>query len=192
MIRPPTIFATAAAFGLFAVIAVAALHASARLAHACSCIPPRPPLEALERADAVFAGDVVSISEPKGLFRSWFESSTDPITVEFRVNAVWKGKIHETLFIQTAWSSASCGFEFVQGEQYIVYAREGWASLCSRTKSIDEASEDLMALGEGSAPLPASEREGALFTPRSVGIVLAVSGLVIVAVLFMLWMRSRN
>ncbi len=108
------------------------------------------------------------------------------------MSAVWKGEIYETMFIRTAWSSASCGFEFAQGDHYIVYAREGWASLCSRTKSIDKASEDLMALGEGVAPAPGSERKDALFTPMAGGMVLTVAGLAIVAVVFMLWRRSRN
>ena len=191
MTRSPTIIATAAIFGLLAVIAVAALHSSARPAHACSCIPPRPPLEALERADVVFAGDVVSISEPKGLFGSWLASSTDPVTVEFRVSAVWKGEIYETMVLETAWSSASCGFEFVQGEQYIVYAREGWVSLCSRTKSIDKASEDLLALGESSAPVPKVKRkEPLLLTPVRVGV--AVIGLAGVAIAFVLWRRQQS
>ena len=191
MTRPPTTIAIAATFGLLAVIAVAALHISARPAHACSCIPPRPPLEALERADAVFSGDVISISEPKGLFGSWLASSTDPVTVEFRVNSVWKGEIYETMFIETAWSSASCGFEFVQGEQYIVYAREDWVSLCSRTRSLDKASEDLMALGEGSAPVPNDKREESLLlTPAGVGV--AIIGLAGVAIAFALWRRQKS
>ena len=168
------------------------LHADAVRIYACSCIPPRPPLEALERADAVFAGEVVSISEPKGLFGSWMASSTDPVTVEFRVSAVWKGESYETMLLETAWSSASCGFDFVPGDRYIVYARDGWVSLCSRTKNIDKASEDITALGEGVAPMPGSERKGALFVPSSGGMVLAVLGLAIVAVVFTLWRRSRN
>lgn len=168
-----------------------ALHASSEQANACSCIPPRPPLEAFERADAVFAGDVVSISEPKGLFGSWLASSTDPVTVEFKVNSVWKGEIRETLFIQTAWSSAGCGFEFVQGERYIVYARKGWASLCSRTRSIDKASEDLMALGEGSAPAPnVKPKESLVLTPVGVGV--AVMGLAGVAIAFVLRRRQQS
>ena len=176
---------------LAAALVVLLLHADTSRIYACSCIPPRPPLEALARADAVFAGQVVSISEPKGLFGSWLASSTDPVAVEFRVNAVWKGEIYEKIFIKTAWSSASCGFEFVLDEQYIVYAREGWASLCSRTKSIGKASEDLMALGEGVSPAPDVKRkESLLLTPVGMGV--AVAGLVIVAVVFMLWRQSRN
>ena len=191
MTRLPTTIAIAATFGLLTVIAITALHISAKPAHACSCIPPRPPLEALERADAVFSGDVISISEPKGLFGSWLASSTDPVTVEFRVHSVWKGEIHETLFIQTAWSSASCGFEFVQDERYIVYAREGWVSLCSRTRSIDKASEDLKALGEGPAPAPSVKRkESLLLTPVGVGVV--VIGLAGVAIAFVLWRRQQS
>ncbi|MYE55129.1 MAG: hypothetical protein F4X34_08050 [Chloroflexi bacterium] len=157
--------------------------------YACSCIPPKPPLEALARADAVFSGHVVSMKEPRG----WWVSSTDPITVEFRVDAVWKGKIYETMFIKTAWSSASCGFEFVLDEQYIVYVREGWVSLCSRTKSIDKASEDFTALGEGVAPVPGSNSEGPLLDLDYGILGLAVIGLLgAAAVVFALWRRSKN
>ena len=171
----------------------AALHASAEQASACSCVPPKPPLEALARADAVFSGAVVALGEPKGLFGSWLASSTDPVTVEFRVNAVWKGEMYETMFIKTAWSSASCGFEFVLNEQYLVYAREGWASLCSRTKSIDKASEDFTALGEGVVPVPGSNSEESLFALASGAIGLAVMGLLgVSAVVFALWRWSRN
>ncbi|MDE2685876.1 MAG: hypothetical protein OXI16_00030 [Chloroflexota bacterium] len=174
-----------------AALVLLLLYLDTSYIYACSCVLPRPPLEALERADAVFAGDVVSISESKGMFGSWLASSADPVTVEFRVNSVWKGEIHETLFMQTAWSSASCGFEFVQGEQYIVYAREGWVSLCSRTKNIDKAKEDLMALGEGSAPAPNVKRkESLLLTPVGVGV--AVIGLAGVAMAFVLWRRQQS
>lgn len=172
-----------------AALIVLLLHLDTSHIHACSCVPPKPPLEALARADAVFSGQVVSMKEPRG----WWASSADPTTVEFRVDAVWKGDIYETTFIETAWSSASCGFEFVLDEQYIVYAREGWASLCSRTKSIEKASEDFTALGEGVAPLPGSNSEGTLFALKSGALGLVVIGLLGAAgVVFALWRRSRN
>ena len=178
-----------------AALVVLLLHLDTSHIHACSCPLPPPPLEALARADAVFSGQVVSMKEPRG---RWV-SSTDPITVEFKVNAVWKGDIYETMFIKTAWSSASCGFEFVLDEQYIVYAREGWASLCSRTNGVDRASEDFTALDEGVAPVPGSNGEGPLFSEEplfaldSGALGLAVIGLLgAAAVVFALWRRSRN
>lgn len=174
---------------LVAIIVGAALHTSAERASACSCAPPRPPFEALARADAVFSGEVVSMKEPRG----WLSSSTDPITIEFKVSAVWKGDIHETVFIKTAWSSASCGYEFALGEQYLVYAREGRTSLCSRTKSIHAAIEDFAALGGPTAHLPGANRQG-LFGPAPLyGVIgLAAIGLLGVTAAFMLWRRSRS
>ena len=165
-----------------AALVVLFLQADTSRIYACSCVPSPPPLEALAKADAVFSGEVVSISEPGGLFGSWLVSSTGPVTVEFRVSAVWKGDSHETMSIKTAWSSASCGFEFALDEQYIVYAREGWASLCSRTKSIHTAREDLAALGEGVAtvPGPRSDTSGIGGLPFFKIAVLAIAAALIV------------
>ena len=172
-----------------AALVVLLLHLDTSHIYACSCVPPKPPLEALARADAVFSGEVVSLKEPRG----WWASSTDPITVEFRVIAVWKGEIYETMFIKTAWSSASCGFEFVVSEQYIVYAREDRTSLCSRTKSVDNASEDFAALGKGVEPVSGSNSERPLFALDSGALDLAVIWLLGAAVVvFALWRRSRN
>lgn len=140
-------------FSLAVVIAGAALHVSAEMAYACSCAPPRPPLEALERAEAVFAGTVTAVSGiPPGGY-----NSSDPRVIAFKVSEVWKGQSYETMFITTPLSEASCGFTFVEGEEYIVYAWKGVdVLLCSRTKRLGQAQEDLAALGEGSAPEPGS------------------------------------
>lgn len=178
----------AAYFALALILIGAAIRASADRASACSCLPPRPPLEALSRADKVFIGEVVAMETRDG----WWASSTDPITVEFKARAGWKGEIHETMFIKTAWSSASCGFEFVLGEQYIVYAREDRTSLCSRTKNIEKAGEDIMALGEGAttAPNPNSNSIEPLFTPIYGALALAIIGLLGARLWFALRRRS--
>jgi hypothetical protein len=121
---------------------------------ACSCVYPGPPDEELAQAAAVFAGKVVGISKPIG-FGSI--SSADPIKVTFRVYEVWKGSVSLTTTITTSRSSASCGYPFENGEEYIVYAygSEGdlSVSLCSRTRPLDDAAEDLEVLELGTAPL---------------------------------------
>ena len=84
---------------------------------------------------------------------SW--SSTDPILVEFLVSEVWKGQPYETMFVTTRRSGASCGFDFVLGQRYLVYAdEENMAWLCNRTKSLRYADEDFDALGKGTEPTP--------------------------------------
>ena len=149
MTRPATIIAIAAAVGLLAVIVGAALHASARPAHACSCPSPRPPLEAFANSESVFAGKVVAVSDfpPDGY------ASYDPRFVTFKVGTVWKGPSYEVMFVTTPLSEASCGFTFIEGQQYIVYAwKEVDVVLCSRTRLAAYAQEDLDALGKGSMP----------------------------------------
>jgi hypothetical protein len=116
---------------------------------------PAEPLEALEKNTTVFVGRVVDIKKTKGTIIS----SADPVKVTFDVDSSWKGVEGNKVILTTALSSASCGFEFVEGESYIVYANananadgEGAsgklvASLCSRTKLLASASEDLKELG---------------------------------------------
>ena len=126
--------------------------------HACSCIPPLSPSEELDRAALVFAGKVLSIEKDRHL-KIPVVSLDDPtdiarqLKVEFEVDRMWKGQAGETMSLGTAQHGASCGFTFVEGEEYLVYSRDGaTVSLCSRTKLIAKAQEDLDALGEGNPP----------------------------------------
>lgn len=117
---------------------------------ACTCAPPGPPAQEMERADAVFTGKVVSIGaahvpgdEPKWPSR---------LEVTFRLLGVWKGLAEgERVTVYTASQSAACGFEFEDGKKYLVYAYDAGgeltATLCSRTALLKRAEEDLQALG---------------------------------------------
>lgn len=120
--------------------------------YACSCVTPGSPSEEMATSAAVFMGRVVTVREferDDGLI-----SSTDPTTIEFAVSTVWKGPSYETMFLTTARWDGSCGFTFVEGENYVVYSRNGsTVSLCSRTRSLSEAQHDLAELGKGQAPL---------------------------------------
>lgn len=120
---------------------------------ACSCVRPGSPSEELANSEAVFRGTVTSVREFERGDGTW--SSMDPTTVEFDVTTVWKGSLHQTMAFTTARSSASCGFTFEEGVEYMVYSWDGsGVSLCSRTRSVSEAQDDLKELGEGSAPGP--------------------------------------
>lgn len=133
------------------LIFMALLTVRPSVTYACSCVVPAEPLEALESSSAVFTGKVVDKKEPKGTIIS----SADPVKVTFEVDSSWKGIKGNKVTLSTALSSASCGFEFVEGESYIVYAYANdeddsgklEASLCSRTKLLASASEDLKELG---------------------------------------------
>ena len=171
---------------LLAPLISAQLAMGSRRAHACSCFPPPPPLEALDGADAVFTGRVVS-------FRTFsFEVETDngwtlPYwSVEFAVDRVWKGPITSTTFIYV-WPSATCGYGwFEQGESFLVFARHSrdpevdedafFAGKCSRTQRLEHAEDELQALGDGwvselgiTGALPASSDEEQTADPGETG-----------------------
>jgi hypothetical protein len=83
----------------------------------------------------------------------------DRSTIGFEVSAVWKGDVHETMYITTPPTGGSCGFRFAEGESYIVYAHDSHydddsytVSICGRTALLEAAQEDLDALGQGQEP----------------------------------------
>jgi hypothetical protein len=109
----------------------------------------------------VFSGEVI------GRVDLWadreIQSTGDPIEYEFRVEKVWKGAPRKTLRVYSARAGATCGYVFQVGKRYLVYARilkKGWlgdshddalkgrlsASLCSRTRELADAAEDLRQL----------------------------------------------
>ena len=144
--------------GLALMLGVLWLLGNTGQAYACSCAGSGSPSEELEQFDAVFTGRVVSIqhSFDPGV---GVRGPGDRTTVGFEVSAVWKGDVHETMYVTTAPSDASCGFSFVEGEEYIVYgydtgrADDGYSvGLCSRTALLGQAQADLDELGEGQAP----------------------------------------
>lgn len=137
---------------LFLVSTIAASDAKA-----CSCIPPRPPAQALAQASTVFSGRVLEMT-PVTL-----EGSRRVTRVRFTVLNTWKGDCRKEVEIFTTDHTAMCGYPFRHHESYLVYTyadQSGrlWASLCSRTKELGQAGEDLKVLGEGSCHEPGSCR----------------------------------
>ncbi len=183
-------------------IAMAASLAWApKASHACSCLPPGPPRESLESSAAVFAGKVMSIETKQGVALPGGEDGFLPSHHEVRlqVSRSWKGKASGTVTVTTQEHSASCGYGFETGREYLVYAHDTedgglGVSLCSRTAPLENAQDDVAALGQGTAapsPAPAPEppvggskaetpvkAEAAASVPMNVAI-----GLVIVAAL---------
>ncbi|MGD8860941.1 MAG: MYXO-CTERM sorting domain-containing protein [Myxococcales bacterium] len=122
---------------------------SASTARACSCRSPAPPAEAREAAAAVFEGRVISVErgEPAG----------GPVRVKLSVVRTFGGDLGEVVTVRTGGSSAACGFGFQQDQSYLVYASEHdgqlQVSLCSRTRAMADAAEDLKVLGLGATPV---------------------------------------
>ena len=121
------------------------LAMAASSAHACSCVETPEPRDALREAAAVFSGRVLSVpTDAPGAAHS------DPAGIEFQVHSVWKGVSGFHATVHTSGNETSCGYQFVTGETYLVYAWtwEGvlQAGLCSRTNRLANAAVDLALL----------------------------------------------
>lgn len=127
---------------------------SAESAQACSCLPSTPD-QHFESANAVFSGRVVNVVTPRRNPRRPQVSSQQK-RVMFEVAEVWKGEERRRLMVMTSDSSASCGFNFTEGESYLVYASRSdnrlTTSLCSGTKLLSQAQEDLSMLEDQETP----------------------------------------
>ena len=126
------------------VVALAVLSDAPR-AHACSCMRLTPS-EGLTSSYAVFTGEVTDIDKNDA-------TPFGGLEVTLRVKEMWKGEPAEELRVHTASSSAACGYGFVKGVTYLVYAVRDEAdplrvSLCSRTAPVEDAKEDLDFLGK--------------------------------------------
>ncbi|MCE9552016.1 MAG: hypothetical protein K8T91_01375 [Planctomycetes bacterium] len=132
----------ASALGLLAV------GLAARTVSACSCIQPPPPQQAMEASSAVFTGKVVEIQQGQQQFA--------PKRVTFEVDRSYKGLDGGRVEVTTAADGAMCGFGFQKGKSYLVYCYGDKESLntnlCTRTKSMENAGDDLKELGEGKKP----------------------------------------
>lgn len=110
---------------------------------ACSCVVAPDARVARDGSDAVFSGKVTGIARTGRMLK-----------VKIQVDRAWKGAPAiqcGEVTLETHSNSATCGFEFEQGKSYLVYAVEEdglTTNLCTRTRSIDQADEDLGALGE--------------------------------------------
>lgn len=119
-------------------------------AEACKCRPAPPPKEAAAAADAVLSGKVTSIEA----------AGDNQLKVTIEVATSFKGDAAKTAAIYTANDGAACGYHFEKGKNYLIYARlsgEGAdqllrTGLCTRTRPIADADEDLKELGAGTKP----------------------------------------
>lgn len=176
---------------LLVLIGVIVLSSSAS---ACSCLPPGPPAEERNASDAVFAGTVDAITDST---TGEFMSPAQDKTVTFAVSTVWKGPEQETVDVVTADSSASCGFPFEEDASYLVYADRAddrlTVSLCSRTAQLENADEDVAALGDGISLAPSAQpaEDGSMKRPviADQHIVLGVVLFLVAAVLLVLVYR---
>lgn len=126
-----------------------ACHGSAR---ACSCaFGGGPPCQEFWRVDAVFSGKVLSrssFSVEEKLGDSKYRR--EQVLARFSLGESYRGNVAgPEVEVVTGMGGGDCGYHFKEGERYLVYAsrdaRTGtlYAGICSRTRPLSEAAEDL-------------------------------------------------
>jgi len=139
---------------------------------ACSCVPELTVPEAYDMAEAVFAGRVLSIKKGGGVFYNISPNRPNYYDVAFQVSKQWKGINEDVVTVATARQGTACGFDFEKNREYLVYARGGdffetefATTICSRTKLLASAEEDLKILGESEKFFPGSPESGISMNP---------------------------
>ncbi len=158
---------------------------------ACSCAMMPSPEQGFSNAQAVFSGEVINIKEGNGLIGEYGK------TVHFAVQETWKGSSKMEVAILTGNGDGDCGVAFVVGQEYLVYANLSdmykeqslSTTICSPTKELGIATEDLAVLGQGQVPtddaIPIDNRRTTY---------LIIGGAVFIAGLFAIfgWMRFKK
>jgi hypothetical protein len=106
-------------FLVLVLLVLSPLPVAARPAWACSCGGLADPLDSSETA---FVGVAEDVDEPL------FGNETK---VRFAVESVLKGQPDDRVTLVTMNDSASCGYDFVEGGRYRVYANSGGTNLCA-------------------------------------------------------------
>lgn len=141
-----------------------AMLAHPKAAWACSCVMPPAPADAFTQWEAVFEGQAASVTEAYSLpfvnqIREWlglpYTYNYGNRLVTFEVARSWKGVTTTRVEVRTGSGGGDCGYEFVTGVSYVIYAGQtsesDWGtSICTRTTPSASAVDDLTYLG----PLP--------------------------------------
>lgn len=118
---------------------------------ACSCAMPGAPCEAYWKAVAVFVGTVKELSwaETENNIGDRVIKYRQPV-FHFAIDQAYRGVSGSQVAVLTGQGGGDCGYGFKVGQQYLVYAYRSkekkdllTTSICTRTRPIDNASEDL-------------------------------------------------
>ncbi len=119
----------------------------------CSCMSEEPPDVAFKNMEAVFIGKVISI-ENNSVYEEtengFSYTSASNIQVKFEIITSYKGDRAEQTIINTGVGGGDCGYEFILGKKYVVYAyfrdkgkKELATNICVRTDLLENAKEDI-------------------------------------------------
>lgn len=140
---------------------------ASRAVTACTCAPGGSPCESYGSASAVFVGTVTSV---RGSERRPVKDPKDvdwvPVAYKFSVDQSYLGVSGTEIEVFTGRGGGDCGFDFQQGQRYLVYAHRYndklITSICTRTKPFSQATEDLAFLGTLSSAPPGVTIYGAV------------------------------
>ena len=147
------------------------LFAPVGTALACSCADPGPSCQNTFQVDAVFTGSVLSITalpDDGPPLRPGEARMPRALRVELSIGEAFRGIQGSTVSLTTAGSGPACGYNFKQGERYLVYAYRAKDSdelvtgICTRTRPIADASEDLEFLQTLSSPTAGARLSGSV------------------------------
>lgn len=125
---------------------IAGLTAAPRAAGACSCTGEVSFNQAVAFSHEIYLGTVVDV-------RSAAPEYPYMVRARIAVTQYWKGAPGDTASVLTGEDSGVCGFDFVPGEEYLVYAQpytfdDLFTHSCSRTHHTYEGDPDPHALDE--------------------------------------------
>lgn len=145
---------------LLAVLFLSAPGAS----QACDCAYAGAPCKALAATPNVFSGTVVritsiSIKLPSG------DRYQDRLVL-FDIERAYRGLEGKTAEVVTGTGGDDCGYDFREGEKYLVYAfphpatGKLYSGICTRTRRLSEAGDDLEYLAKKDDPAQGAGIEG--------------------------------
>ncbi len=140
------------------------IPAVAGAAESCGCAQTQGrALDELSRHKSAFAGRVKDVREESG-----------SLLVTFDVHRVWKGPRGKELSVKTAGAAGACGYSFVAGKDYLVYADGEKDALttdrCAANAELAGAERSVRQLdletGRGGSPLRIPDQNRATVNAR--------------------------
>ena len=132
------------------LIAALAVLICAESARPCSCIGSGPPCQAYGNTSAVFVGTPTGVSQTTVKADRVGDQFNYPQRLfTFRVEEAFRGVEAVEVQVMTGMGGGDCGYNFQIGERYLVYAGRDansdvyGTSICTRTRPLSEAGEDL-------------------------------------------------
>jgi hypothetical protein len=136
-------------------LALVVLLVVANTSYACQCMSGESPCAAFGKASAVFVGTVTGVKvSTRSRDDARKEIDWTPKTVKFSVEQSFLGVEGAEVDVATGMGGGDCGYGFVTGQRYLVYAYRSthddrlMTSICTNTKPYEKANQDLQFLGK--------------------------------------------